>query len=144
MKKLLSGDSLIWSIGGSLSQTILFPDEQQARINSRSLKAEEAVLHYRQQIMTALHEVESSLNAGRLLDDQRRQTALTVANAREVLALTERRYELGLTNAAVLLDAQRRLTAARSALISVRRAELENRIDLHLALGGEITLEDES
>ena len=144
LKKLLSGDSLIWSIGGSLSQTILFPDEQQTRINSRSLKAEEAVLHYRQQIMTALHEVETSLNAGRLLDDQRRQTALTVANAREVLALTERRYELGLTNAAVLLDAQRRLTAARSALISVRRTELENRIDLHLALGGEITLEDES
>ena len=99
------------------------------------------MLHYRQQIMTALHEVENSLNAGRLLDDQRRQTALTVANAREVLALTERRYELGLTNAAVLLDAQRRLTAARSALISVRRTELENRIDLHLALGGEITLE---
>ena len=72
------------------------------------------------------------------------RAALTVANAREVLALTERRYELGLTNAAVLLDAQRRLTAARSALISVRRTELENRIDLHLALGGEITLEDES
>jgi hypothetical protein len=31
---------------------------------------------------------------------------------------------------------------SRSALISVRRAELENRIDLHLALGGEISVEE--
>ena len=63
LKGLLNGDSLIWSIGGSLSQTILFPDEQQARLNSRSLKAEEAVLSYRQKIMAALHEVETALNA---------------------------------------------------------------------------------
>ena len=58
LKGLLTGDSLIWAIGGSLSQTILFPDEQ-AQLNSRNLKAEEAVLNYRQKIMTALHEVEN-------------------------------------------------------------------------------------
>jgi outer membrane protein TolC len=46
-----------------------------------------------------------------------------------------------LTAAAVLLDAQRRLMIARSSLISVRCAELENRIDLHLALGGEVSAE---
>jgi len=141
LKGLLNGDSLIWAIGGSLSQTILFPDEQQAQLNSRNLKAEEAVMNYQQKIMTALHEVENGLNAGRLLREQRKHNEVTVANAREVLVLTERRYELGLTNAALLLGAQRRLMIARSALISVRRAELENRIDLHLALGGEVTVE---
>ena len=141
LKGLLTGDSLIWAIGGSLSQTILFPDEQQAQLNSRNLKAEEAVLNYRQKIMTALHEVETGLNAGQLLRDQRKHNEVTVANAREVLALTERRYELGLTTAAGLLDAQRRLMIARSSLISVRCAELENRIDLHLALGGEVSAE---
>ena len=141
LKGLLTGDSLIWAIGGSLSQTILFPDEQQARLNSRNLKAEEAVLNYRQKIMTALHEVETGLNAGQLLRDKRKHNEVTVANAREVLSLTERRYELGLTTAAVLLDAQRRLMIARSSLISVRCAELENRIDLHLALGGEVSAE---
>ena len=142
LKGLLNGDSLIWSIGGSLSQTILFPDEQQDRLNSRSLKAEEAVLSYRQKIMTALHEVETALNAGRLLSIQRRHNKLAVENAQHVLALTDQRFELGLANAATLLDAQRRLLILHSALISVRRAELENRIDLHLALGGEISVED--
>ena len=142
LKGLLNGDSLIWSIGGSLSQTILFPDEQQARLNSRSLKAEEAVLSYRQKIMAALHEVETALNAGSLLSVQRRHNKVAVENAQQVLALTDQRFELGLANAATLLDAQRRLLISRSALISVRRAELENRIDLHLALGGEISVED--
>ena len=142
MKGLLSGDSLIWSIGGSLSQTILFPDEQQARLNSRSLKAEEAVLSYRQKIMAALHEVETALNVGSLLSVQRRHNKVAVENSQQVMALTDQRFELGLVNAATLLDAQRRLLISRSALISVRRAELENRIDLHLALGGEISVED--
>ena len=91
--------------------------------------------------MTDLHEVETGLNAGQLLRDQRKHNEVTVTNARELLALKERRYELGLTNAAALLDAQRQLMIARSALISVRRAELENRIDLHLALGGEVAVE---
>lgn len=139
---MLNGDSLIWSIGGSLSQTILFPDEQQARLNSRSLKAEEAVLSYRQKIMAALHEVETALNAGSLLSVQRRHNEVAVENAQKVMVLTDQRFELGLVNAATLLDAQRRLLISRSALISVRRAELENRIDLHLALGGEISVED--
>jgi len=142
LKGLLNGDSLIWSIGGSLSQTILFPDEQQARLNSRSLKAKEAVLSYRQKIMAALHEVETALNAGSLLSVQRRHNKVAVENAQQILALTDQRFELGLANAATLLDAQRRLLISRSALISVRRAELENRIDLHLALGGEISVED--
>ena len=142
LKGLLNGDSLIWSIGGSLSQAILFPDEQQARLNSRSLKAEEAVLSYHQKIMTALHEVETALNAGSLLSVQRRHNKVAVENAQQVLALTDQRFELGLANAATLLDAQRRLLISHSALISVRRAELENRIDLHLALGGEISVED--
>ena len=142
LKGLLNGDSLIWSIGGSLSQAILFPDEQQARLNSRSLKAEEAVLSYRQKIMTALHEVEAALNAGSLLSVQRRHNKVAVENAQQVLALTDQRFELGLANAATLLDAQRRLLISHSALISVRRAELESRIDLHLALGGEISVED--
>ena len=67
---------------------------------------------------------------------------MAVENAQKVMVLTDQRFELGLVNAATLLDAQRRLLISRSALISVRRAELENRIDLHLALGGEISVED--
>ena len=100
------------------------------------------MLSYRQKIMAALHEVETALNAGSLLSVQRMHNKAAVENAQQVLALTDQRFELGLVNAATLLDAQRRLLISRSALISVRRAELENRIDLHLALGGEISVED--
>ena len=53
-------------------------------------------MNYRQKIMTALHEVETGLNAGSLRD-QRKHNEVTVENAREVMALTERRYELGLS-----------------------------------------------
>ena len=81
------------------------------------------MLSYRQKIMAALHEVETALNVGSLLSVQRRHNKVAVENSQQVMALTDQRFELGLVNAATLLDAQRRLLISRSALISVRRAE---------------------
>jgi outer membrane protein TolC len=46
-------------------------------------------------------------------------------------------YEKGLVDIITLLESQRRAFDARSALLSVRRQRLENRINLYLALGGD-------
>ena len=66
---------------------------------------------------------------------------MAVENAQKVMVLTDQRFELGLVNAATLLDAQRRLLISRSALISVRRAELKTAL-IFTGSGGEISVED--
>lgn len=141
LKGLVKGDSLIWSIGSSISQTILFPDEQQAQLGSRTALAEEAVLVYRQRLMQALREVESALNSGVYLAKQRSQLLAAVDHAHHVRVLTSKRYEAGLASATMLLAAERRLLTAQSALASMRLAEWENRINLHLAIGGDLSKE---
>jgi outer membrane protein TolC len=50
--------------------------------------------------------------------------------------IAQNRYAQGIENLIVVLESQRRALDARSAWLAVRRERLENRIDLHLALGG--------
>ena len=56
--------------------------------------------------------------------------------AREALLLAENRYERGVESFLTVLNAQRRLVETQSQRVAVRRMRLENRVNLHLALGG--------
>jgi outer membrane protein TolC len=64
---------------------------------------------------------------------------LLAASAQQLGAarqLAGERYRSGVGDYLTLLESESREHAARSALLSVRRQRLDNRIDLHLALGG--------
>jgi len=63
------------------------------------------------------------------------ETELTQANLAEDQAARD--YSEGLVDIISLLEAQRRAANARIAMISIRAQRLRNRIDLHLALGGD-------
>jgi outer membrane protein, multidrug efflux system len=67
-----------------------------------------------------------------------RERALGDAVSQSVAAReqAEERYRLGLTDIITVLSAQRSAFNAESQLLTVRRNRLDNRVDLHLALGG--------
>ena len=50
--------------------------------------------------------------------------------------LSEERYRLGLADIITLLLSQRTALSSEVELIQLRRQRLDNRVDLHLALGG--------
>ena len=55
--------------------------------------------------------------------------------------LAEDRYREGLGGYLAVLESQTRSLTAESGLLGVRRSLLDNRVDLHLALGGGFVLE---
>ena len=57
--------------------------------------------------------------------------------------LAEREYAAGLVDYIVVLETQRRALNSVSELITVKRARLDARINLHVALGGGFELEDQ-
>jgi outer membrane protein TolC len=63
--------------------------------------------------------------------------AAAAGHAGKALDLAEDRYSRGLEPFVTVLEAQRRYTEARSQRVSARRFRLENRANLHLALGGD-------
>jgi multidrug efflux system outer membrane protein len=59
------------------------------------------------------------------------------------LRLAEERYQRGLTDFLTVADSQRAALDAESRWLEARRAMLDVRIDLHLALGGAFTVPTE-
>lgn len=136
LDNLLDGDFSVWSIAGQIVQPIFQGGRLSASLDLARARQEEAAEAYADTVLQALREVENTLAAERYLAD--RVAALKAAseaaeNARRV-ALN--RYEQGLTPFITVLESQQRALDTKSAWIAARRARLDNRVDLHLALGG--------
>ncbi len=87
-------------------------------------------------MLRAYSEVESALAAEDELAE--REAALESATKQSLGARdeAERRYRAGLADIITVLASQRTAFDSESQLLSVRRLRLDNRVDLHLALGG--------
>lgn len=136
LDKLLRGDSLIWSLVGGIAQPLLEGGRLEA-LEARSLaQAQQREASYRDTVLRAFSEVEEALQQEQQL--LRFVTALEVSVTESDLAevLAAEQYRSGLVEYITLLEAQRRAFDARSSFIQGRNQQLQNRIDLYLALGG--------
>ena len=133
---LLNHNLFIWNFAANL----VYPLFNNGRLNAAVLRNEsqvaEALANYESRILEAYREVESTLAAEEVL--LRRERALQEAVVQSVAAqaLAEQRYRLGLTDIITVLSAQRIAYSSESQLLGIRRTRLDNRVDLHLALGG--------
>jgi len=130
---------LVYSVAASLSQTIY----QGGALNAQAQAALERNLaeiqNYTRAALLAFREVESALAADRSLAQQQEFLEKEVQQTQlaEKRALND--ITLGIEGASFLeyLEAQRRSENAGISLIRLKNDRLQNRIDLHLALGGD-------
>lgn len=103
------------------------------------LARNERLLHnYAQSALEAFREVEATLAADRSLAAQENFLSSELEQAALAQKLAERDYAEGVNpNILSVLEAQRRANNARASMIRLRNQRLQNRIDLHLALGGD-------
>ncbi len=137
LSRLLDWDQLFWNIAAKVTQPIFQGGHLKAERKLAQAQEEEAVANYAQAVLTAFQEVESLLAARPLLEQQWQAQAKATEEAHQSAELALEKYRSGLTGITTLLDAQRRWFLSQSALLSTQRAVIENRIDLHLALGGD-------
>ena len=136
LENLLNGDFSVWNLAGNILQPLFQGGRIRGGIQLAASQSEQAVSAYVQSVLSAYAEVETALAAESLL--AKRQAALETATEQALAArrLAEDRYAGGLVDLNTMLDAQRGAYASESQLIAVRRQRLENRVNLHLALGG--------
>lgn len=133
---LLDGDFFVWSIAGRLLQPIFQGGRLRAQVRLAEGQRDEASERYVETLLTALTEVETALAVE---DDlAARETALTAAAdaSQRSVDISFNRYRAGIDPFLTVLQSQQGALDARSAVIATRRARLENRVTLHLALGG--------
>lgn len=108
-----------------------------------ALAANDAAVHdYAQTALVAFREVESALNTDSSFAEQEHFLRQEVEQAALAEKQSARDYADG-SNDDILrvLESQTRATNARAGLIRLRNQRLQNRIDLHLALGGDFRTE---
>jgi multidrug efflux system outer membrane protein len=87
-------------------------------------------------VLGAFGEVETALTNEGLLAERLRDDQAALGNRTEAVRLGQIRYTAGASDLLTLLILQREQIASQSNVIRLRGAQLANRIDLHLALGG--------
>ena len=129
-------DSRAWSIGPSIYLPLFQGGRNRANYLRSQAAYEEAVAGYRQNVLTALREVEDALTASRRLSEQSEAIARAVASARHVRALAEERYLAGGTSYLEVIDAQRSALAVQRSAAALAGQRLITRVALIRALGG--------
>ncbi len=134
--RLLDWDYLVWSLAGSLTQSLFDGGRRSAEQDLSRARLDEQTATYAQTVLTAFREVETALAAEAYLQEQENALKWATEESAAALLLAEDRYRQGLNDIITLLEAQRRAFVAESGLLTTRRQRLENRVDLYLALGG--------
>ncbi|MGI9239229.1 MAG: TolC family protein, partial [Verrucomicrobiales bacterium] len=134
---LLDPEFIVWNAAASLAQTIYRGGAPSAEARRALANNEAALRRFASIALRAFREVESSLATERSLVDQEKYLAVELRQASLAEKQSAREYSEGIVGILEILEAQRRAVDARSSMISLRNQRLQNRIDLHLALGGD-------
>lgn len=136
---LFDFDGLALSIGASLAQVIFDGGAVDARVKTANSQERAALERYGQTVINAYGDIVGALDTFNTLGS--RNIALEKAStaATEVLRLGELKYQEGSESLLNLFTVRNSAETAQSALISNRRARLDQWITLHTALGGNPT-----
>jgi len=129
-------DSLVANLASGLTQPIFNGGSIRANIRQQEAFLRREAENYAGSILDAYLEVENALDAEQRLAEREAALRTSLEEATKAEERLERRYAEGLASILQLLDAQSRRISAESQLISARTERLNNRVRLHVALGG--------
>lgn len=136
LSDLLDRESQIWSLGVSLAQPVFDGGRMRANVDRARAQYAENLAAYRERLLVAFKEVETSLAALRILDRQHESQLRAVNSAERAERLATSRYKTGLTNVLELVDAQRTRLLVERVRLQVRQQQMLASVTLIRALGG--------
>ncbi|MDP6306115.1 MAG: efflux transporter outer membrane subunit [Verrucomicrobiota bacterium] len=133
---LLSGDSVVWNVASNLTQPVFQAGRLRANVRLQRANLKAAEESFRSTMLNAMGEVENALDAAQQLAAMDAALGTAYEQSQAAAQTAQERYDHGLGSLIVLLEARRRAVTAESRWWAARRRQLENRVNLHLALGG--------
>lgn len=137
LKDILNSNFSVWSLGSGITQSILTGGQLAAEQVMRKSESKARLIELQDSILHAFGEVETTLSAETYLRQRLKETHEALELAQEAAEAAQHDYRDGTSTIQTLLDAESRQIQSASAAIALQRLLIENRIDLHLALGGD-------
>ena len=107
-----------------------------AQIDGQEAQLRSQIETYVETVLQAYSEVENAIDAEQRLGEREAALRISVEEAQKAEERLESRYIEGLATILQLLDAQSRRLSAEGQLISARTERLNNRVRMHVAMGG--------
>jgi NodT family efflux transporter outer membrane factor (OMF) lipoprotein len=141
LANIISEGDESWSLAASLAAPLFDAGRRRAQVRQAKAQALEREQIYVQSLFVAFNEVENALSRNDAL--RARLSALIEAqkSAELALELALEQYGRGLVTFTTVLESQRRAFDATTQVVRLRNQQVQNRIALHLALGGEFEVE---
>lgn len=136
LSDLLDPGNVTWRLGTSLLAPIFDGGQRRANVEIANAEQEQALASYGQTALDAFSELETALDQGRIAELRSAELQDAVTAAEDAYRIADLRYREGESDLLDALTIQQRVIAASQNFASVRRALLEQRVNLHLALGG--------
>ncbi|MDD5034356.1 MAG: efflux transporter outer membrane subunit [Methylococcaceae bacterium] len=138
LTELVDPRAAAWNLALGLLQPLFTGGRLTGEIRLNQARTEEALNLYKQTALNAFREVEQALAAEEWLRQQEKALREAVEQTEASRKLAVYSYQHGFIEILTLLDSYRSTLNAQSAHLSVKRQLLSNRIDLYLALGGDV------
>lgn len=135
------GDSLdpvniVWTIAGGIIAPLIDGGERAQEVNIRTARQEAALAEYGAAALRAFQEVEDALTNEQILSRREAQLGRAVREFGSATTFEQERYQAGEIDLTRVEDTVLRYFESQRELSDARVARLQNRVALHLALGG--------
>ena len=136
LSNILNPSNIIWQTGATLLAPVFDGGVRQAQIDIATAEQKQTLAAYGQAALIAFSEVEQLLDQGEVLVRREAELKQALEESERAYNVAKLRYEEGEIPLLDLLSLQQRVNTSESNLSSVIRLLLEQRVNLHLALGG--------
>jgi len=136
LSDLLDPTNVAWSLGANLLAPIFDGGRRREAVEISTAAQEQALAAYAQAALNAFSELETNLDQGVVVAQRVVDLQEASREADNAFRIARLRYEEGEEDLLSVLTIQQRVIRAKSALSSVERLLLEQRVNLNLALGG--------
>ncbi|MGO9931739.1 MAG: efflux transporter outer membrane subunit [Steroidobacteraceae bacterium] len=126
----------IWSFGPGAVWPLLDFGALDAEVDIASLAAHASMVNYRKTILTAVQQVDTSLDAYVAQQDRIEKLSTAMVAAERALQLATSRYNRGLTDFLNVVDAERQLYDLEEQYAEAQVAQGEQFVELYKSLGG--------
>ena len=133
---LFTADTRVWSVGPSVSIPVTGLFITKAKVNRAKSAHQEAIADYRQTVLSAIKDVETSLTQIHYRGEQMAAQSEAVTAAQRATELVRSRYEGGTVSYLELLDAERTSLAHERRNSQIKAQRLIATVRLIKALGG--------
>jgi len=135
-KYISNPSSRIWNLAGNLTQPLFELGRLREQVRLSEKQQQQVLAEYESLVLNAYAEVEIALAADEFLYKIENKRSKDMRLVMAIENEGQKKYSEGLQNSNVLIDSKKNTLVKKSLWIRAKRERLENRIDLHLALGG--------